>query len=1606
MSRSPTNGQNLKTSAPPVVKTFRSRLSTTDKNLEDTVPVVLDIITENEDEADKNENDTGKTTDMLNNNAKKFSEDTNMQTDETTEDSAGKSDPPVVSAVDEIIKSAGLESEVQFKAKNVETVILNTSVTSPTVEETNITPNDIDIVDKSVTDTLEANNDQNELNEEKISMTSSSAENMKDPESSDKIDDSMKEPVNIEEDINISNKELTDANNCEFPIEKDSTLNKISLVLEKEDNSDLQVDTQIIDDSDPKQKDVKTNEAESENKLDSTEETIDKLEITQEEKMMEKLEINEDAKDCKENISVSEKSLIDSMSANTNENEDNCNDSAKNESSEDEKIVAKPTEISIATEENMTEGEKEATRIVMEIEVTQNEKVSEGNKDPGNENSKQIEVTNVILPEQNNSSNSIQELDVVEVSADEEQTNTKEQSVVLDNSVTEPRINTEVSPRKILEITNTSDSEPIIKDDSISNNVSGEIKDRESDSATNEDDVTNISIVSTDKTHTTVDKCENEENCEINISIVDSTHSNVSSTPIKDTSIDKSESAGKDHDGNVNLSLVNDDGKSYSPIINRIENISVDFEYSNSSIVDSSGTALQETDVLTENETKAAEDDVEQVAKDSHQELCETSFQNQKESEDSNKSNNEIPKEAKIFNEKELNNSITQNDDSSNGNINEDEMLNRSKNDNSSKENISKDAILNKPNKKDTSSNEDIESSEEIGTKPESPKKENNETKAKESVTESTEQSRDKILDDFIQCFKADKKRKRQTSDDSVAESPLKQRKRRKHKTELHFSSESDENSDIVEAENGNKLSMSEESEDVESDDYEANEFIDDMASEGSEETPSIDSNEIIDEGESLLSGSEDIECWTPKRKRVITIASDSDDDLEKMSMEPFGGSSPSLISINQISSVDSDLESIKCKNEELSKFIEEKTKSDTDDTDVIIVNESINKPESHVVLQNKSTVEELSENTLENIDKIQQPGEKLKDTISNTGDPVNDLERMESSPPEPINDTEDEKERPVENPDISEELIVEQKPVDEQEMIEEVFETEPEIYNEVEDNIEKESDNSANTQEMHNKEKDAKYKAILDKYFKQFDEKISKITRRRTTGMFSNENNDDTMKRKRRQSLDTGEKKSQNDTSTDMFEVLYKESKKAKIPINNDDNEENVFDTKQEEAEPKKTNTKVKKRTTDENSQQRISDAVEQKKTLESAKRHSLTNIENIPGKYVQSPGRLNKSFSGYSSSREIEIIQKYIAIDNTESTASMLKDFSDTVKDDIKAAKAYVASPKKKKSYDASELNESGTFVEPLSEPNKTSDFVKTISSPKIPLLAISPVKKDYATLKRKKKHSKSVDTLMQEELPTSGIIDTEVYTKIKKQKKQIKLETNTIQCNEQADKDNLEINLKKKKQLKNTDEIKKSKRCMKLPTPVSVINAEETDKQKYKHSNLAKNSTEASVDYLNDVSENTGVKLIDQKNMNNKKWKQLTASKSYTKNKNRSLPDNKFVVKKEHAIASKSEYDVINEYVARNINIYKNLIRPSGRGTTGGNITVENLHAASIKIKKEKKKQKYNRSGKVDGPVAKASFTGQTNCCNFKEELLFGNNVKRVAVSDILKKKRSLK
>lgn len=885
-----------------------------------------------------------------------------------------------------------------------------------------------------------------------------------------------------------------------------------------------------------------------------------------------------------------------------------------------------------------------------------------------------------------------------------------------------------------------------------------------------------------------------------------------------------------------------------------------------------------------------------------------------------------------------------------------------------------------------------------------------------------------------------------------------------------------------------NNLNILDQSEDEESEEYEGNEFIDDMASEGSEETPSIDSNEIIDEGESvgstdsqidsdddyehgsfvvdddvgneeLLSGSEEVECWTPKRKRIITIASDSDDELEKMSMEPFGGFSPSLMSVNQISSVDSDLETIKFKNEELSKSIEDKAISDTEDVDnkdLIIVNESMNKSESeklesHAALKNKSHVEQIIK-----IDKIQKAVEELKNNDRNTGEAAHELKEKKSSETEQMielnidgdnkslrktslnekvnmEEIPGEKEKLFEtneNQEISQEIIGEEKSVDKKDIIVEEKLPEKKVCNEIESNVEKEI--GISSENIHeDKEKDARYKAVLDKYFKYFDDKILKSTRRRTMGMFLNETTKDsadidiTTKRKRRHSLDTEGKKSQNDMCTNMFETFYNESKKAKIPINDDNNDENMIDLKKGEIELKKTNSKVKKQTTDENTEGKIDDAVEQKckKIWKSMKRHSLTNIENIPGKYVQSPGQLNKSFSDYSSSRETEIIQKYIKIDNSESATCMLKDFNDIVKDDIEVAKAYVSSPKKKKSRKSSDesiLNDSGILVPSLPESNNTFKLEKSKYSPKKSLIEISPIKKDCETLKRKKKHNKSIETLVQEEVSTCEIIDTkeieEDHTKLNKRKMQIMLETNDT---DQAAKDNLEINMTINKQTKNMGNIKKNKQGTKLQSvasDVNEINREETGKeikQKFKHSHFSKNdatanadmTTDSPADYLNDQSEYTGVKLIGQKNINNKKPREMSSSKSYPKNKNQSSSDDKFIVKKERAVVSKSEYDVVNEFVSRNINIYKNLIRPSGRGTTGSNIKVENLHAASIKIKKEKKKQKYNRSSKTDIPMAKASFTGQTTC-NFKEEILFGSNVKRVAVSDILQKKRGVK
>lgn len=169
-----------------------------------------------------------------------------------------------------------------------------------------------------------------------------------------------------------------------------------------------------------------------------------------------------------------------------------------------------------------------------------------------------------------------------------------------------------------------------------------------------------------------------------------------------------------------------------------------------------------------------------------------------------------------------------------------------------------------------------------------------------------------------------------------------------------------------------------------------SNEFIDDQAMEGSDEdTPSEDSNAIIDEGESLgstttddesyddeasledfvvndddveddlLSGDEDFlgtqkqKLSGKKHKRILIVSDDeesdietnsaptipsenqkpekeesnspensSEDEIDKLSMKPFGGMSPSVISDNQISVIDSD-DSVVKRNEKLSKLIE-----------------------------------------------------------------------------------------------------------------------------------------------------------------------------------------------------------------------------------------------------------------------------------------------------------------------------------------------------------------------------------------------------------------------------------------------------------------------------------------------------------------------------------------------------------------------------------------------------------------------------------------------------------------------------------------------------------
>lgn len=619
MSRSPTNTQKSKTLAPPIVKLFRNKLSLTDKNSEETKAVVLDIITENEDEIDKNENNTTKPlieTDLFNNNAKKLSE-ANMQTDQntslidkrTTEDSAGKSDLTALSAGDGIIiETTDTESEVQSsELKLKDEMVLNTSVKSTTIEETNITvncTNKFEIADKSVTENLLPNNDQNAFNESKtesINMENISVENIKVPQSSDKLDGSVKGTISTEEYINVSNRERNDANNYDFPINEsesekyseNSTVNKLNSILEKEDNNDLEADIEIIDDSDSKKK--------IEN-FDSTEETIEKLEITQEEEIMDKLEINEESGECKDNLSVSEELVNETLPINTNKNEDEykmivCTNSVKKKIHEEnyeltKEVVAKPTEISDAT----AKGENETKKVI----VTQNKvdilDLIEENMDTEIIISKQIEITDV-------------------VHSDVEQTNVEpmKQNGTLNNNVAEQKIDTEVCPNKMketLETTNKND----LKVNNEANNKEDEIHDSENVKSNNEDDVTNISIVS-DKTHSTVDTCGNEEHCESNISIVDSPDSNVSSTPIKNTRIEKPDSAKKEHERNLNLSLVNDDGKSYSPIINKIENISVDFEYSTSSIVDSSNTTLPENDVLNKNEKNVTGDNVELVTK-------------------------------------------------------------------------------------------------------------------------------------------------------------------------------------------------------------------------------------------------------------------------------------------------------------------------------------------------------------------------------------------------------------------------------------------------------------------------------------------------------------------------------------------------------------------------------------------------------------------------------------------------------------------------------------------------------------------------------------------------------------------------------------------------------------------------------------------------------------------------------------------------------------------------------------------------------------------------------------------------------------------------------
>lgn len=780
---------------------------------------------------------------------------------------------------------------------------------------------------------------------------------------------------------------------------------------------------------------------------------------------------------------------------------------------------------------------------------------------------------------------------------------------------------------------------------------------------------------------------------------------------------------------------------------------------------------------------------------------------------------------------------------------------------------------------------------------------------------------------------------------------------------------------------------------------------------EGEEDTPSEDSNQIIDEGESvgstnsqdrsddsfeeddgemddfivddiedeeLLSGSEDYlgtktketsSCWSDKKKRKRIVRISSDEELDKMSTEPFGGFSPggSLISASKISSVDSDNESLVRRNEDLSKMIEENVKivddtkprrRDSDD-DIIEIIEDTEKDTDNGKTPEKVKSESLPEKSdslkktlirkLEDTPK--QDESSLEDTVV-----VDTPKRLEIS--EIIkNENDDHSEHDVY--DIGKDrslnfVFVKPSSVKKQiveEAGKEIAEEEPGKKKNKKSPMKVEITNATDLEKKPNELNEPvkrKRKSLTEA---EANEQIGKFVRSPLLVEKINRSfeNDPSKKQKKKKKI----------SISDDFEIISTTlGAETNEQLNESSEKENEDGDKKRKSKRKAVQGDVEIISKNIVDLSEMENGTVEKKQKKQKKISISEDVEIISSTFIeQTVEQLNKS------EKEDE---------NGDTKRKRKKNFVSISEDEIISKNI---AEDMKKPLDLAEMeNATGEKNRKKQKKISVSEDVEVISEKQESLNDSSEKENESSNKKQKRKKKVSVNEDV--EIIPAKIIEIEDdsagrYIRNPRVKESPK-PTTSLPAKESS--------AKKQKRKKDLPSTKRDTE----PTEIEDFMIPMLPKKKIKIENLEVKIEKRHPSELSSGNE-FEIETVSPKKEHVKKTESILEEKIFNVEKVKSIKP------------TLSEFTTIFK---PQFPLKRGHIKPSGSGSTNaGETKIEDISKLSRKIKRKEKKLKHSN---VNVKLIGASLSGQSKFASFKEELLYGQNVRRINTTDMIRKK----